>query len=147
MITKIFNKIFSDSAKNHSHSDTSSQVETMTIQQLSEQSGALILGYQRWVTMQQTVPLKYLMLHHEMVDKIPEGEADEINPYFIWQPKLDSKFDFLSKDKTMASSIGPIPTDGGKFLPFLIELRTIIERPRDKTPYDFQEAQIKTNKI
>jgi hypothetical protein len=47
----------------------------------------------------------------------------------IWLPDLGSEWSFLDKGASMASEIGPIPSDGGDYLPFLIAVRTISEGP------------------
>jgi hypothetical protein len=45
----------------------------------------------------------------------------------IWLPDVGSDWDFLNEGASMASEIGPIPADGGDYLPFLIAVRAISE--------------------
>ena len=119
----------------------------MTINQLAKNSSDLVAGYRLCITMQPRVPLYYLRRHREFAVEIPEGEANSANPYYIWLPELNSEYDFLSEGATMASSVGYIPDDGGTFLPFLIALREILERPRDLCLSDYQDALLRAEDI
>ena len=121
--------------------------EGLSIHELAESSGGLVVGYELCVTMQPRVPLSLLARHGEVQPSIPKGETDPSNPFFIWLPKTKSEYDFLSEGATMASSVGPIPRDGGTFLPFLLELRAILERPRDSQLSDYEDAETRTTEI
>ena len=65
------------------------------------------------------------------------------NKNCIWVPKLKDKFGFLEGGGTMSSSIGPIPEDGGTFLPFLIKLRRIVESPYHLDDYTAAKEKAK----
>lgn len=119
----------------------------MTVHQFADQSSVVINGYRFSATLQPTVPLKYLCRHGEISPNIPDEEKEMISPYFIWLPEIESKYSFLSEGCTISSSIGPIDPDGGNFLPFLIALREILERPRDLKTTDYADALVRQNEI
>lgn len=135
----------------------------MSIQEFGESRSDIVKGYRLSVTMQPSVPLRYLRRHREFAERVPEGEINSANPFFIWLPVVKSWAELAGPTAdaivmqrlqaipesigTMASSVGPIPEDGGTFLPFLIAIREIIERPRDRTVSDYQDASIRTREI
>ena len=123
------------------------QPKTMSIYEYADSCGDVVAGYRLCVTMQPWVPLRYLRRHQEFSKTLPAGEANAVSPFYIWLPETDSKYDFLAAGSTMSSSVGPIPDDGGTFLPFLIAVRNIVERPRDSSISDYQDAIVRTNKI
>lgn len=99
------------------------------IEAVVESNRDVVEGYELCVTMGETTPLTYLNRHQEF--KVVLSVADkDIDPRFgIWVPKVNSCFSLLSEGSTMASNIGPIPADGGAYLPKLKRIRSIIEQP------------------
>lgn len=80
--------------------------------------------------MKASTPLEWLLRHGEVAD-VPSGAPRKFG---VWVPVTKSvrKPGFpkeQSPPSTMASQVGPIPQDGGEFLPFLIEYRRIVETP------------------
>jgi hypothetical protein len=106
----------------------SAQQESM-IEKIVESNRDVVDGYELCVTMNEATPLTYLNRHQEF--KAVLSAADKgIDPRFgIWIPKVNSSFSLLSEGSTMASNIGPIPADGGAYLPKLKRVRSIIEQP------------------
>jgi hypothetical protein len=88
--------------------------------------------------MNQSVPLWILERHGELHPG-PESELPEYGgqQHGIWLHELKSwaelglPFSEL-EGTTMASAVGPVPADGGDFLPFLKEFRGIIESSADE---------------
>lgn len=77
-------------------------------------------------TMQPRIPLRVLSRHGE-VFRSDHGDLPAIAKAAhegIWLPHLRGQGAFQG---SMASTVGPIPTDGGTFLPFLIAIRKIVE--------------------
>jgi hypothetical protein len=160
MIFRALKKLFSGPSDKR---DPQARNEAMTIHEFAESCGDIVGGYRLCVTMQPRVPLRYLRRHREFSKNIPEGEADSVNPSYIWLPVTKSWAELAGPnvDKkvmqrlraipesvgTMASSVGLIPEDGGTFLPFLIAIREIIERPRDRSISDYQDAIVRTDEI
>lgn len=110
--------------------DKEAKPTKQTIYQIAEDNLGIITGYQFSATMSIRTPLNLLERHGEIASKIEDVDGR----YGIWLPKVSSKFDFLDQGASMASSIGQIPLDGGEFLPFLINVRKIIERVTENTP-------------
>ena len=146
MIRQILNKLFGNKKP---IDQTQSASSSQSIYELAEDNSDIISGYQLCVTMNDNVPLKYLLRHGEVVETIPASEIQGHNPYYIWLPKVDPNLglDFLDEGATMSSAVGSIPQDGGSFLPFLIEVRKIIEAPRDSMLSDFSDAERKARRI
>ncbi len=118
-----------------------------SVHQLADPSAVALKGYRFSATMQPTTPLSYLRRHGEMADVIRVEEQGLDNKFYVWLPEVDIEFAFLSKRRTMYSSIGPIDPDGGDFLPFLMELRQIIERARPADVSDYYDALTKVEDI
>ena len=98
--------------------------ESFSYKQICEMNSDIIKGYKLCVTMGINTPLKYLKRHNE----VAENTNEDIPPKFgIWVAKLSSEFDVFKEGATMASDVGQIPTDGGDFLPYLIDIRKILE--------------------
>lgn len=150
MIRKIINKLF-NRAEPHGISLESPPIDdaslSMSVHQLGDQSSVVMEGYRFSATLQPTVPLKYLRRHGEIVSQVPEHEKGTDNAFYIWLPVIKSQFSFLSEGRTMSSSVGPIDPDGGEFLPFLIALREIVERPRDLNITDYEDALVRVDEI
>jgi hypothetical protein len=102
----------------------------LSIQELARGNSDIVTGYKLSVTMSPSTPLKYLNRHGERRTSIPEEEKLANSPYLVWLPEVSDEFAFLERGATMSSAVGYIPRDGGDFLPFLVELRKVVERPR-----------------
>ena len=98
---------------------------------------ALHTGWRFCATMQLRTPLRVLARHGEThTDRAtaPPTIADEAWQG-VWVP-VSKTFRELGLDVdeaasgTMASHVGPIPADGGTFLPFLKSVRAIVESDR-----------------
>jgi hypothetical protein len=92
-------------------------------------SDSFVDGLEFGATLQLRTPLRVLTKHREIHkdrESPPPNYAKE-GWEGIWLPKIDSKFDALSEGATMASEIGPVPLDGGDYLPYLISVRTVVE--------------------
>lgn len=89
----------------------------------------IITGWRFCATMQMRTPLAILREHNRLVPASPEGPPQLTTEMWqgIWVPDLGSDWDFLGEGASMASEVGPIPRDGGDYLPFLIAVRTIAE--------------------
>jgi hypothetical protein len=94
----------------------------------------IITGLKFCATMKLQTPLRVLKRHgevHQGVDQPPPLIAREAWEG-IWVPKTKT-FRELGLDReepaptTMASDVGPIPTDGGKYLKFLLAVRSLVE--------------------
>jgi hypothetical protein len=99
---------------------------------MSDKKDDLIKGWQLSVVMQLRTPLKWLQRHGEFHEgALPPKEQMPIS-IACWMPvlymfrELGSDLDEVP-ESTMASQIGQVPTDGGEFLPFLLEYRMIVE--------------------
>ena len=92
----------------------------------------LINGWEMFVTMHLCTPLKWLQRHREFHEGA-KRPAEELPPqHAMWVPVAKSWRQLgIDADEvpetTMASQVGPVPVDGGDFLPFLIEYRMIVE--------------------
>jgi len=86
-------------------------------------------GLEFTATLQLRTPLSILTKHGEIHKdrKSPPPAYAKEGWEGVWVPKLDSVYDFLKEGATMSSDIGPIPVDGGDFLPFLISVREVVE--------------------
>ena len=92
-------------------------------------SDELVDSLEFCATLQLRTPLRVLIRHRETHtdrDTTPPAYAKE-EWEGIWLPKLDPKFEFLSEGRTMSSDIGPVPNDGGDYLPHLISVRKVVE--------------------
>lgn len=94
---------------------------------------ALVKGYRWCATMQLRTPLASLELHGRVFalgELRPELQPEWVG---IWMPELKTWAELGIKGlrelpvSTMASDIGYIPSDGGRYLPFLIAFRRIVE--------------------
>lgn len=86
-------------------------------------------GMEFSATLELRTPLSVLKKHgaiHEDSDTPPPQYAAE-EWQGGWAPKGDPKFDFLRGGTAMSSIVGPIPYDGGDFMPFLISVREVVE--------------------
>jgi hypothetical protein len=110
-------------------------------------TSTVIIGYRFSATCQPTTPLTYLERHGETAEFVPDREQEAVNRFYRWLPELKSKYAFLSKGRTMSSSVGYIDPDGGEFLPFLIALRNIVERPLTSDQTDYQHALAKVDEL
>jgi hypothetical protein len=97
----------------------------------------IIVGLQFVATMNLQVPLRVLSRHGEIHANITIAPPEiALNPSEgIWVQKMCSfrsmGIDIDEPDPgMMASTIGPIPTDGGEFLKFLLVVREIVEADR-----------------
>ena len=115
MIRNLFNKVLGKSER------TDSQVTACDAQKDTHQ-------YKFSATLAPNTPLRYLRRHGELSSVIPDQEQAMDNQFYVWTPVSTEKYAFLSEGRTISSSVGSIDPDGGDFLPFLIELRTIIEQ-------------------
>jgi hypothetical protein len=80
--------------------------------------------------MSTRTPLEWLFLHGE--ESSDPGPTPQEHGYWVPVAKTWAELGFEGIDdrpppRTMASQIGQIPTDGGDFLPFLVEYRQIVE--------------------
>lgn len=89
----------------------------------------IITGWRFCATMQMRTPLAILRQHNHLVPATSAGPPQLTSEMWqgIWLPDLGSEWRFLDEGASMASEIGPIPSDGGDYLPFLIAVRTISE--------------------
>ncbi|MDQ2701741.1 MAG: helix-hairpin-helix domain-containing protein [Pseudomonadota bacterium] len=89
----------------------------------------IITGWRFCATMQMRTPLAILRQHNRLVPASPDGPPQLTTEMWqgIWLPDLGSEWNFLDEGASMASEIGPVPSDGGDYLPFLIAVRTISE--------------------
>ena len=81
-------------------------------------------------TLQLRTPLRVLSkhgsIHNDKRSRPPEYAKEPWQG--LWVPENnDPAFDFLSEGSMMASDIGPVPKDGGDYLPYLISIRKIVE--------------------
>ena len=99
---------------------------------LAANSGT-VAGYRFCATIQLRTPLRVLRRHgtmHEGIDRLPHPVTAE-QWQGIWIPVARSwrelGVDMPEPSFSMASDIGPIPSDGGDYLRFLIEVRAVAE--------------------
>jgi hypothetical protein len=92
----------------------------------------MISGWEMSVTMQLRTPLVWLRRHRELHPG-PARPVEDLPPeHSCWVP-VPKTWKELGIDapevpeSTMASQIGQIPINGGDFLRFLIDYRTIVE--------------------
>ena len=104
-------------------------------------------GFQFCVTMHITVPLALLRRHGETAKSIPRSDDDLSPAHGIWVPRVAVPYQFLEQGAAIASSIGYVPRDGGKFLPYLVSAREIIECPLPPNSSDISETLIRLKKI
>lgn len=113
------------------HSATPSPVDTRRhdMPMVPPGNEDIIKGWRFCATMQMRTPLAILRQHNRLVPASPEGPPQLTSEMWqgIWVPDLGSDWDFLGEGASMASEVGPIPADGGDYLPFLIAVRTIAE--------------------
>lgn len=118
-------------------SDTSKYAESPTIGdlqkvpvsewELHKKNSDILDGLRFSATMQLRTPLRVLRHHDELFkgSGIPPNYAEE-SWEGIWLPSIKNEY-YLGIDSTMASDIGPIPSDGGNYLQFLLTVRSIVE--------------------
>lgn len=89
----------------------------------------IITGWRYCATMQLRTPLDILLQHNRLVPATPAGPPELSTQMWhgIWIPDLGPQWAMFREGATMSSDIGPIPSDGGDYLPFLIAVRTITE--------------------
>jgi len=108
--------------------------KTLTIDEFASTNADILAGWELCVTLSTQTPLKWLLRHKERA-----AQPSDVPPqYAIWVPitktfrELGIEID-EAPSGTMASEIGQVPADGGGFLPFLIEYRTIVEAETGRT--------------
>lgn len=86
----------------------------------------VIVGLRFVATMQLRTPLRVLRRHGEMHSKRNEPPPHICHESWegIWIPETRLSTHIPS---SMASQIGPIPSDGGDYLPFLLQVREVLE--------------------
>lgn len=93
---------------------------------LDSQLNELVGGYVFCATMQLRTPLRVLRRHGELhrdLSAPPPRIADE--PWEgTWIPLLPQQDTLFGQ---MASEVGPIPVDGGRYLKFLLAVRSVVE--------------------
>ena len=93
----------------------------------------IIIGLEFCATMQLRTPLRVLFRHREIhTDRATPPPKIALEMWEgIWMPKTktyrDLGIDVDEPKSTMASDIGPIPSDGGGYLKFLLEVRQAVE--------------------
>ena len=117
------------------------------IHQFAEENRDVAAGYRLSATMSPATPLGCLERHGEIRPTISAVEQTLQSPYFIWLPETADEFDFLDRGASMSSSVGYLPADGGDFLPYLIEIRKIIEAPRDHSLTELADAFDRATRI
>ena len=88
----------------------------------------MVVGWQLVATLSTTTPLEWLLRDGE----ITPTPSDVPMQWAVWVPKTKTLRELgIDVDElpsgTRASEIGQVPSDGGAFLPFLIEYRRIVE--------------------
>lgn len=85
-------------------------------------------GFRFCATMQLRTPLRVLLRHGEIhTDRTKQPPKIALEMWEgIWVPEV-KPYPGMPPPGMMASTFGPIPTDGGDYLPFLIAVRRIIE--------------------
>ncbi|HBZ42627.1 MAG TPA: hypothetical protein DEO85_00890 [Maritimibacter sp.] len=116
-----------DPTESHSESPASSH-RHQSMDELYANNADILDGWRLHVTMSLTTPLEWLLRDGE----IAKDQTNVPQQYGIWVPKTkgwrDLGFDLDELPPgPRASQIGQIPSDGGDFLPFLIQYRTIVE--------------------
>lgn len=97
--------------------------------------GDIAKGWKFGATMQLRTPLRVLTRHGEVHNGLTDPPAiarEQWEGY--WTPLLKSFKEqmidlpeIIVQNKTMASSVGQIPVDGGEYLKFLLRVRAIVE--------------------
>lgn len=89
----------------------------------------IVSGWRYCATLQLRTPLFVLQQHGRLERATPDGPPQLTDEMWhgIWVPDLGEEFAYLHKGATMASEVGPIPIDGGDYLPFLKAVRAISE--------------------
>lgn len=90
----------------------------------------IIKSWRYCATLQRRTPLAILREHGREVPAGPDGPPtlSSLMWHGIWTPVVDwGELDAIFDGGSMSSDVGPVPTDGGDYLPFLISLRTISE--------------------
>ncbi len=109
----------------------------LSLRQAAEENVDVIAGWTFCATLSTKTPLEWLRRHGETRATAPNEEVPPA--YGIWVIVTKSWAE-LGIDLpemppgTMASEVGQIPQDGGTFLPFLIEYRTIVEDTTNAEP-------------
>lgn len=100
----------------------------------------IIAGLKFCATMQPRIPLRVLARHGEThTDLRRDPPAIALAGFEgIWIPFMHGQPGFGG---SMASTIGPIPTDGGEFLLFLITVRKIVEKD---SPIEDRACELKS---
>lgn len=104
------------------------------IEEFAIANSDVIDGWSLCVTMDRRTPLAWLLRHGEQA-KNPTEVPQE---HGIWVPipktfrELGINIDEMTSG-TMSSEIGYILSDGGRFLPFLIAYREIVENEQSRT--------------
>ena len=91
----------------------------------------VVKGFRFCATMNMSTPLRILRRHGEISREIPQDWAVDNMGQGCWVIETKSFAELGIKlpdlQGKMASSWGPIPSDGGQVLPFLIRYRTLVE--------------------
>lgn len=93
----------------------------------------IVAGWEYSATLQLRTPLAILRQHNRFVP-LSAGAPPQLSKemwHGIWVVKVvdDDLSQLLSQGRTMASEVGPVPSDGGDYLAFLIGVREISEGP------------------
>jgi hypothetical protein len=150
MIRKMFKKVFGGSKSSEATSTEAPsdwKLGPHSVHQFADPSTVVLKRYRFSATIQPTTPLAYLKRHGEVADAVPDHEQGIENRFYVWLPEVDSEYAFLSKGRTISSSVGPIDPDGGDFLPFLIALRKIVERTLTSDLTDYKHAVTKVDDL
>ena len=102
------------------------------VSQVGQGNEDIIKSWRYCATLQRRTPLAILREHGREVPAGPYGPPtlSSMMWHGIWTPVVDwGDLDEIFAGGSMASDIGPVSTDGGDYLPFLISLRTITEGP------------------
>jgi len=94
----------------------------------------ILAGMEFCATMQLRTPLRVLLHHGELHTDLSASPPCYVKDQWegIWVPALKTwaELGIAAKDippGTVASDIGPVPEDGGDYLPFLLKVRGIVE--------------------
>lgn len=100
------------------------------VSQVGQGNEDIIKSWRYCATLQRRTPLAILRQHGREVPAGPGGPptVSDLMWHGIWTPVVDwGELDEFFAGGSMASDVGPIPTDGGDYLTFLVNLRTISE--------------------
>lgn len=100
------------------------------VSQVGQGNEDIIKSWRYCATLQRRTPLAILRQHGREMPAGPGGPptVSELMWHGIWTPVVDwGELDEIFAGGTMASDVGPVPTDGGDYLSFLVSLRTISE--------------------